>query len=97
MEVMVNDKKVSFVILEDVQHSLLNCGGAYYAFQMAVQMNISRLIIESDPQALVNALVHEDYATPGNHILMKKVRQLLHLNWTVQVRHTYKEGNQCAG
>ena len=97
MEEMVNDKKVSFVILEDVQHSLLNCGGAYYAFQMAVQMNISRLIIESDPQALVNALVHEDYAMSGNHILMKKVRQLLHLNWTVQVRHTYKEGNQCAG
>ena len=96
VHVMAFGKKVSFCNFGRCSTFTTELWGAYYACQMAVQMNISHLIIELDSQALVNALINEDYAMSSNHILMKKVRQLLHLNWTVQVRHTYKEGNQCA-
>jgi len=70
--------------------------GMYLGLEMAWREHISQLIVESDSKILID-LVTENCKFSGSvSILVQRIRKLLALDWRVQFRHTWREGNRCA-
>ncbi|GAU45178.1 hypothetical protein TSUD_178710 [Trifolium subterraneum] len=70
--------------------------GLYLGLDMAWRNHILYLIVESDSKLLIDMITGN--CTIGGVIptLVRRIRNLLALDWQVQVRHTWREGNRSA-
>jgi ribonuclease HI len=70
--------------------------GLYEGLAMARNLGIERLEVQVDSEALVKATERDGIGCTMSWNIMKKIRDLLKLNWEVRIRHIFREGNRCA-
>jgi ribonuclease HI len=70
--------------------------GIYLGLDMAWRENITHFIVESDSKIIVDMI--NDCCKFNGIIptLVRRIRKLLRLSWTVQINHTWREGNRSA-
>ena len=67
----------------------------YLGLDMAWREHIPRLIVESDFKTLIDMVTGSCMFSGAIPTLMRRIRNLLTLDWHVQFRHTWREGNCC--
>jgi ribonuclease HI len=70
--------------------------GLYLGLDMAWRDHISHLIIENDSKLLIDMITGNCTISGATPILVRRIRNLLALDWQVQVRNTWREGNRSA-
>jgi ribonuclease HI len=70
--------------------------GVYLELEMAWRDHIPQLIVESDSKLLIDMITYKCNLGGTIPILMKRIHNLLSLDWQVQVVHTLPEGNRSA-
>jgi hypothetical protein len=60
---------------------------------MVWRYHISYLIIESDSKLLIDMITENCTIGEATPILVRRIHNFLALDWQVQVRHTWREGN----
>ncbi|MCI32919.1 ribonuclease H protein [Trifolium medium] len=67
--------------------------GLYLGLDMAWRDHISCLIVESDSKLLIDMIMGNCNIGGVTPTLVRRIRNLLALDWQVQVRHTWWEEN----
>ncbi|CAJ2627891.1 unnamed protein product [Trifolium pratense] len=67
--------------------------GLYLGLDMAWRDHISHLIVESDSKLLIDMITGNCNIGGVTPILIRRIPNLLALDWQVQIRHTWREGN----
>ena len=70
--------------------------GMYLGLDMAWREQIPQLIVESDSKTLIDMVTGSCNFSGAIPTLVWRIRNLLALDWHVQFRHTWREGNRCA-
>ncbi|MCH88942.1 ribonuclease H protein [Trifolium medium] len=70
--------------------------GMYLGLDMAWKERIPQLIVESDSKVLIDMITDNCKFNGVVPTLVRRIRNLLALNWHVQFCHTWREGNRCA-
>jgi len=70
--------------------------GMYLGLDMVWRDHIPQLIVESDSKTLIDMVTGNCKFSGGIPTLVRRIRNLLALDWHVQFRHTWREGNRCA-
>jgi len=70
--------------------------GMYLGLDLAWRETTTHLIMESDSKILVDMITENCNFGGTTPTLVKRIRQLLSLSWTVKITHTWREGNKSA-
>jgi len=55
----------------------------------AVEVNVDSLVV-------VNCINGNGHGSPSGRSLVFEIQRLINLDWKIVVKHSYREGNQCA-
>jgi ribonuclease HI len=70
--------------------------GMYLGLDLAHQQGIKKLHVESDSKVLIDMVTKKKNFNGNIPTLVRRIRQLLQLNWQVHLSHTWREGNRSA-
>ncbi|CAJ2647032.1 unnamed protein product [Trifolium pratense] len=70
--------------------------GMYLGMQIAWRQGFNNLQVESDSKMLVDMITGKARINGKPPTLVRRIQELLKLNWQVQINHTWREGNRCA-
>jgi ribonuclease HI len=71
-------------------------GNMYLGLDLAHQQGIRKLHVESDSKVLIDMVTKKKNFNGNIPTLVRRIRQLLQLNWQVHLSHTWREGNRSA-
>ena len=64
--------------------------------KMVWEQGYKNIVLESDSKTLVKILPKKAITNSSIFMLHCQCQRILERDWTVEIRHTYKEGNRCA-
>ncbi|GAU34538.1 hypothetical protein TSUD_219210 [Trifolium subterraneum] len=70
--------------------------GMYIGIDLARRQGITHLQVESDSKVLVEMVTGNCNVNGNIPTLLKRIRDLINMNWDVQINHTWREGNKSA-
>jgi ribonuclease HI len=70
--------------------------GAWEGLELAWNLGFKQVELRMDALNVVKMLNREKVVTSFGWNLCKRIWRLVELDWEVQIRHTYREGNICA-
>jgi len=73
-----------------------NMWGMYLRMQLAWRQGFHNLQVESDSKTLVTLITRKVKINGKPPTLIRRIQDLLNLNWQVHFNHTWREGNRSA-
>ncbi|GAU37815.1 hypothetical protein TSUD_276320 [Trifolium subterraneum] len=68
--------------------------GMYNGIDLARRHGITHLQVESDSKVLVEMVTRNCNVNENIPTLLRRIRDLIKMNWDVQINHTWREGNK---
>ncbi|GAU28906.1 hypothetical protein TSUD_59160 [Trifolium subterraneum] len=69
--------------------------GLYEGLCLARNLGITRLEVQVDSEALVKAIQGSNVGGNMYWNIMKKIQELLNLDWEIRLTHIYRDANRC--
>jgi hypothetical protein len=92
-EVSENGLMVSSKLLEEGTRTTLGC---VRGIKLARQVNFSKVEVRVDSIGVVNDITNKKSSKLGGISLIRRIWQMLELDWEVVFKHSYREANQLA-
>jgi ribonuclease HI len=70
--------------------------GLLEGLSMARSMGFNKLEVQMDSEIIVNIINKHGQGSVSGWSIIKKIRSLLSLDWSVKICHIYREANRCA-
>ena len=90
---IVNEFYFFYTMLSKVKYDMWDM---YLGLDLAWRENTTHLIKESDSKILVDMTTENCNFGRTTPTLVKRIRQLLSLSWTIKITHIWREGNKSA-
>ncbi|CAJ2642253.1 unnamed protein product [Trifolium pratense] len=70
--------------------------GMYAGMELARRKGITHLIVESDSKLLIDMVTGRCNLNGATPIMIRRIQELINMNWQTQFQHTWREGNRSA-
>ena len=70
--------------------------GAWQALKLAWDWGYRKIILEMDSKVAIQLITNGSKSVNEANRLVLDIRRMLNLDWVVQVKHVYREGNRAA-
>jgi ribonuclease HI len=70
--------------------------GVFEGLKLAQVKGFMKVEVSVDSQIVINSIKNEDGGNAMGYRLVQRIRQMLELNWEINISHSYREANRCA-
>jgi ribonuclease HI len=70
--------------------------GCFEGLKLAQVKSFKKVEVSVDSQIVINSIKNGDGGNAMGYRLVQRIRQMLELNWEINISHSHREANRCA-